>query len=160
MHFATADLYDTHPDAVGVCAPVFRDFGGRLVFCGQAETIKCFEDNSRIKEALSEPGRGRVLMVDAGGSQRCAMLGDLIAERAVEQGWAGVLIDGCVRDVARLATLDIGIKALASTPRKSIRRGEGQRALPVQIAGARIAPGDWIYCDGDGVIVSSTCLTA
>jgi regulator of ribonuclease activity A len=160
MHFSTADLYDVHGDAVGVCAPVFRDFGGRSFFFGQAETVKCFEDNSRVKEALAEPGQGRVLVVDAGGSARCAMLGDLIAESAVDNGWAGVVMHGSVRDVARLAMLDIGIKALAATPRNSMRRGEGQRGLRLEIAGVHISPGDWIYCDADGVIVSDTRLTS
>jgi regulator of ribonuclease activity A len=159
MEFSTADLYDLHGDALGVCVPMFRDFGGYSVFFGQVETVKCFEDNSRIKEALAEQGQGRVLVVDAGGSMRCAMLGDLIAENAVDNGWAGVIINGCVRDGVRLATLNIGIKALAATPRKSVRRGEGQRALTLEIAGVRIAPGNWVYCDGDGVLVSDACLT-
>jgi regulator of ribonuclease activity A len=158
MDFSTADLYDQYEQTLGVCEPVFRDFGGRAAFFGPVSTVKCFEDNSRIKEALAEPGEGRVLAVDAGGSMRCAMLGDLIAESAVANGWAGVIIVGCVRDTARLAEMDLGVKALAAIPRKSTRRGEGQRDLPVQIAGTLVEPGDWVYCDEDGIVFSKQAL--
>jgi len=156
--FTTADLYDQHGEALRVAAPIFRDFGGRSRFAGPAVTVKCFEDNSRIKEALAEPGGGRVLVVDAGGSLRCAMLGDLIAASAVEQGWAGVVIDGCVRDTAALSAMSLGIKARAATPRKSTRRGEGQRDLPIDIAGVPVAPGNWVYADGDGVLIAAEAL--
>ncbi|MGB5831932.1 MAG: ribonuclease E activity regulator RraA [Thiohalocapsa sp.] len=159
MTISTADLYDQFADDLAVCEAIFADFGGRQDFFGQAVTVKCFEDNSRIKEALAQPGEGRVLVVDAGGSPRCAMLGDLIAASAVTNSWAGVIIDGCVRDTGRLAEMELGIKALAAIPRKSTRRGEGQRDLPVEIAGVRIAPGDWVYCDGDGIVVSPVPLT-
>ncbi|MBK1709999.1 ribonuclease E activity regulator RraA [Marichromatium gracile] len=159
MDFKTADLYDQEGDALQVCDPVFQDFGGRSRFSGEAVTVKCFEDNSLVKSTLAEPGEGRVLVVDAGGSLRCAMLGDLIAARAVEQGWAGVVIHGCVRDRVELAAMAIGIKALASTPRKSHRRGEGQRDIPINIAGARVNPGDQIYCDEDGVVIAERSLT-
>ncbi|MCF7984819.1 MAG: ribonuclease E activity regulator RraA [Thiohalocapsa sp.] len=158
MDFSTADLYDRYEQALGVCEPVFRDFGGRAAFFGPVSTVKCFEDNSRIKEALAEPGEGRVLAVDAGGSMRCAMLGDLIAESAVANGWAGVIIVGCVRDTARLAEMGLGVKALAAIPRKSTRRGEGQRDLPVQIAGTLVEPDDWVYCDEDGIVFSKQAL--
>lgn len=158
MTFSTADLYDRFEDLVGVCAPIFRDFGGRRRFVGEVVTVKCFEDNSRVKETLAQPGNGKVLVVDAGGSMRCAMLGDLIAESAVDNGWAGVIIQGCVRDTERLAKLDLGIKALAATPRKSTRRGEGQRDLPLDIAGVRIEPGDWVYCDEDGILSAKQAL--
>jgi regulator of ribonuclease activity A len=154
----TADLFDRFDDALRVCAPLFRDFGGRVAFAGTAVTVKCFEDNSRIKEALAEPGQGRVLVADCGGSLRCAMMGDMIAESAVERGWAGVVIDGCVRDVVRLAELDLGIKAIAPTPRKSTRRGEGQRDLPVQIGGVLVQPGDTVVCDRDGILVAPPSL--
>jgi regulator of ribonuclease activity A len=155
---ASADFYDRFGDDLRVCAPLFRDFGGRSAFAGAAVTVKCFEDNSRIKEALDEPGHGRVLVADCGSSLRCAMLGDMIAERAVEQGWAGVIIDGCVRDVLRLAELDLGIKAIAPTPRKSTRRGEGQRDIPVQIGGVLINPGDAVLCDRDGIVIAAPML--
>jgi regulator of ribonuclease activity A len=152
---ATADLYDRFGEQLRVCAPVFRDFGGRIAFSGSAVTVKCFEDNSRIKEALAEPGDGRVLVADCGGSLRCAMLGDLIAASAVDNGWAGVVLTGCVRDTAALGGMALGIKALGAIPRKSQRRGDGQRDLPVDIAGVSIHPGDRVVCDADGVVVAA-----
>lgn len=160
MSFSTADLYDQFEERLAVCEPIFSDFGGREAFRGLAVTVKCFEDNSCIKEALAQPGEGRVLVVDAGGSVRCAMLGDLIADRAVANGWAGVIIDGCVRDTARLAEMDLGIKALAATPRKSTRRGEGQRDLPIEIGGVKIRPGDAVCCDADGIVVAPAGLVS
>ena len=154
MTFKTADLYDQFETRVRVCEPIFRDFGGRRAFCGQVVTVKCFEDNTQIKTVLAEPGAGRVLVADAGGSRRCAMLGDLIAAGAVSNGWAGVILFGCVRDSDDLADLDLGVKALAAIPRKSQRRGEGQRDLSVTFAGATFAPGDWVYADADGILVA------
>jgi regulator of ribonuclease activity A len=151
----TADLFDRYPEAVRVCEPLFRDYGGRRRFSGPASTVKCFEDNTQVKAALSDPGQGRVLVVDAGGSMRCAMLGDRIAASAVANGWTGVLLSGCVRDSARLAAMDIGVKALGSIPRRSVRRGEGQREIPVSIGGLTVAPGDFVYCDEDGVLIST-----
>ncbi|MTW22972.1 ribonuclease E activity regulator RraA [Allochromatium palmeri] len=158
MSFKTADLYDQHGDNLRVCEPIFRDFGGISHFHGQIVTVKCFEDNSLVKSTLAEPGAGRVLVVDAGGSRRCAMLGDLIAASAVEQGWAGVVLFGCVRDTVEIGQMSLGIKALASIPRKSERRGEGQRDIPVTFAGVRFAPGDHIYCDEDGILVADRAL--
>jgi regulator of ribonuclease activity A len=138
---------------------VFRDFGGRRRFAGPVFTVKCFEDNTRVKAALAEAGAGRVLVVDAGGSRRCAMLGDLIAESAVRNGWAGVILYGCVRDSAELAVMDLGVKALAAVPRKSVRRGEGQQGLPVTFAGVTFSTGDRVYCDEDGILVSAEPLS-
>lgn len=158
MDFKTADLFDRHEDSVRVCKPLFRDFGGRHRFAGPAVTVECFEDNSMVKAALAEPGHARVLVVDAGGSLRCAMLGDLIAAGAVQNGWAGVLMYGCVRDTAELAGMDLGVKALAANPRKSVRRGEGQRDIPVTFAGVTFRPGDWVFCDEDGVLVADSAL--
>ncbi len=158
MSFKTADLYDQFETRVRVCDPLFRDFGGHRAFCGAAVTVKCFEDNTQIKSVLAEPGAARVLVADAGGSLRCAMLGDLIAASAVAQGWAGVILYGCVRDTDELAGMALGIKALAANPRKSQRRGEGQRDLPVTFAGVCFAPGDWVYADGDGILVAAARL--
>lgn len=158
MDFKTADLYDQHEQRVQVCEPLFQDFGGRRRFSGPAVTVKCFEDNTRVKALLAEPGEGRVLVVDAGGSRRCAMLGDLIAESAVNNGWAGVLMYGCVRDSVELSGMDLGVKALGTTPRKSVRRGEGQRDLPVTFAGVTFGQGDHVYCDEDGILVSERAL--
>jgi regulator of ribonuclease activity A len=158
MPFKTADLYDQYETRVRVCEPLFRDFGGRRVFCGPAVTVKCFEDNTQIKAVLGESGDGRVLVADAGGSMRCAMLGDLIAGCAVANGWAGVVLYGCVRDTDALAAMDLGVKALAANPKKSQRRGEGQRDLPVGFAGVTFNPGDWVYADEDGILVADARL--
>jgi regulator of ribonuclease activity A len=151
---ATADLCDRGDPAVEVCEPLFRDFGGRAAFGGELATVKCFEDNSRVREALGESGDGRVLVVDAGGSMRCAVLGDRLGAAAVANGWAGVLVFGCVRDTARLAAMDLGVKALAAVPRAGVRRGAGQAGIPLSFAGARFAPGHHVYCDQDGVVVA------
>lgn len=158
MELKTADLYDRFAGLLQVCDPILRDFGGRAAFFGEAVTAKCFEDNGQIKAILEEPGAGRVLVADAGGSLRCAMLGDLIGASAVANGWAGVILWGCVRDSAELATMDLGIKALATHPRKSQRRGEGQRDCPVAFAGVHFTPGDWIYADRDGILVCNRAI--
>ncbi|MCG6862456.1 MAG: ribonuclease E activity regulator RraA [Chromatiaceae bacterium] len=158
MSFKTADLFDDFGDRVQVCDPIFRDFGGNSRFFGPIATVKCFEDNSLVKNALGEPGEGRVLVVDAGGSLRCAMLGDLIAASAVRNSWRGVLMFGCVRDSADIAGMDLGVKALATNPRKSEKRGEGQRDIQVAFAGACFRPGEHIYCDEDGILVSAEAL--
>lgn len=155
MTFKTADLFDDFGDRVQVCDPIFRDFGGRSRFYGSIATVKCFEDNSLVKSTLGEPGEGRVLVVDAGGSLRYAMLGDMIAANAVESGWSGVLMFGCVRDSVDIAGMDLGVKALATNPRKSEKRGEGQGDLPVNFAGVCFRPGEYVYCDEDGVLVSA-----
>jgi len=158
MTIKTADLFDDYGDRVRVCDPIFRDFGGHACFLGPITTVKCFEDNSLVKATLNEPGAGRVLVVDAGGSLRCAMLGDRIAVSAVENGWHGVLLFGCVRDTVELADMALGVKALAANPRKSEKRGEGQRDTPVSFAGVCFRPGDHVYCDEDGVLVSAAAL--
>jgi regulator of ribonuclease activity A len=168
--FATCDLCDAHKnDSSGnfqVLPAVFSDFGRRRKFCGPVVTIKCFEDNSLIKAALdcvgyedSAAGRiARVLVVDGGGSLRRALLGGNIGAAAARNGWAGVVIDGCVRDVAELATLDVGIRALASMPLPTEKRNEGQQDLVLQIRGVRVCPGDWLYADEDGMVLSATRL--
>lgn len=151
--WTTADLSDAWPDAQVVSAPL-RGFGGTERFCGPAVTLRCPEDNSRVREALDEPGQGRVLVVDGGGSLRCALLGDLLGARAVAQGWTGLIIWGAVRDAAVLATLPLGVVDVGACPRKSTRRGEGLRDLVLDLPGATVHPGDWIYVDRDGVLVA------
>lgn len=153
MTLSTCDLYDQLGEDARVPDPVFRDFGGRKHFSGTAVTIKCFEDNSRIRELVATPGKGKVLVVDGGGSMRCAVLGDLVAGEAVNNGWEGLVIYACVRDIAELEKLDLGIKALGAIPRKSTRRGEGSTNLTVTIAGAPISPGDQIIADRDGLLI-------
>jgi regulator of ribonuclease activity A len=160
VEFKTADLYDEYFAEVDVCLPILHNFGGVTAFCGPVATVKCFEDNSRVKEATAEPGNGRVLVVDGGGSMRCALLGDLMAAAAVQNGWAGLIIDGCVRDTLQLAEMDIGIYALASTPKKSVRLNEGSRDGMVEIAGVKFNPNDWVFADEDGILVGSRNLLA
>lgn len=155
MNFVTCDLCDENPDDVRVCEPMFSQFGGRECFGGEIVTAKCFEDNSRVKETLGMPGHGKVLVVDGGGSLRCALLGDMIGEDAVKNGWEGVIVYGCVRDVDALGTLDLGVQALACIPLKSNRRGEGQKDIPVMFGGVTFVPGQYVYADNNGVIVSA-----
>ncbi|MFG6160087.1 ribonuclease E activity regulator RraA [Halomonas sp. 1390] len=149
----TPDICDAYPD-VRVLEPIFVNAGGLEAFYGPVRTVKCFEDNSKVKEAVAEPGDGAVLVVDAGGSTRCAMLGDMLAEQAAGNGWAGVVMYGCVRDVDVLAETELGIQALGAHPRKSEKRGEGQRDLPVTFAGVTIAPGQWLYADNNGILIA------
>lgn len=153
MPHGTCDLSDQFGDTVRIPDPVFRDFGGRIRFHGVAVTVKCFEDNSRVKELLATPGRGKVLVVDGGGSTRCALLGDMIAKDAVANDWEGIIVYGCVRDTAVLATLEIGIKALGVTPRRSSRRGEGTVSIAIDVAGVTVFDGDIVVSDEDGFVV-------
>ena len=153
MSFATADLCDAHEGALQVCEPVFADYGGRRRFHGAIRTLKCFEDNSLVREALAQAVDGAVLVVDAGGSRRCAMLGDQLAELAVKNGWAGVVMYGLIRDAEAIGTMPLGVKALGTIPIKSVKRGEGQADVVLRFAGVSFAPGDWLYADADGIVV-------
>lgn len=156
--FATCDLCDAHKnDTSGqfrVLPPVFRDFGAVRKFAGQVSTVKCHEDNTLVKAAVDSPGEGRVLVVDGGASLRRALVGGNLGAAAARNGWAGVLVDGCVRDVAELAVCDTGIRALAAMPLPTEKRNEGQRDVPAQVQGVWVRPGDWLYADEDGVVVS------
>ncbi|MDQ5897009.1 MAG: regulator of ribonuclease [Pseudomonadota bacterium] len=138
-----------------VLPPVFREFGGRAEFSGPAVTVKCFEDNTSVKALLEGPGEGRVLVVDGAGSLRRALVGGNIGAAAARNGWAGVIVDGCVRDVAELAACDVGIRALAPMPLPTERRQPGLIDQPVQIQGVTVRPGDWIRADADGIVVMS-----
>ena len=156
-HPATCDLCDAHKaDTSGsfrVLPPLFRDFGGVPHFAGIVATVKCFEDNSLVKAAVDSPGHGRVLVVDGGGSLRRALLGGNLGAAAAKNGWGGVVIDGCVRDVAELAACTVGIRALAPMPLPTEKRNEGQRDVPVLIQGVPVRPGDWLCADADGIVV-------
>ena len=160
--FATCDLCDLHKgDASGafrVLPPVFRDYGGLRKFCGTVATVKCFEDNTLVKAAVDSAGEGRVLVVDGGASLRRALLGGNLGAAAARNGWAGVLIDGCVRDVAELAALPIGIRALASMPWPTEKRSQGQGGVALQLQGVWIQPGDWLYADEDGIVLGNRAL--
>ncbi len=157
LAFATCDLCDApqNDDTLRVLPPVFASYGGRARFAGPVQTLKCFEDNSLVKTALEGEGRGRVLVVDGGGSLRRALVGGNLGAAAARNGWAGVVVDGCVRDKAELAACDVGIRALGLMPLPTQRRGEGQADLPVQLQGVWVRPGDWLYADEDGIVVAS-----
>jgi regulator of ribonuclease activity A len=154
VDFATTDLSDEFGDELQVCQSLFRDFGGRRRFHGPIATIKCFEDNSLIRELVAEPGQGRILVVDAGGSMRRAVLGDLLAKKALDNGWNGFVIFGCIRDSVAIAGMAVGVKALGTHPLKTDKRGEGQRDITVRFADAVFAPGAWIYADEDGILIA------
>lgn|SRR5690606_18977285 len=161
MGYATTDLCDAHEDKVRVpVLPGLRDLGGRIVFHGVVSTIIAFEDNSRVREAVAEPGKGRVLVIDAGGSLRRAILGDLLAAKAVENGWEGIIVVGAIRDSAAVAQLDLGVKALGACPRKTEKLGAGQRDVPLELGGIVVAPGQFVYADADGIVFSDVALTA
>eukprot|EP00892_Ulva_mutabilis_P004737 jgi/Ulvmu1/2635/UM014_0087.1 len=160
---ATADLCDVHyPDPVDVVVepklqimqPGFKDLGGLLRFSGQAATVKCFENNPLVRAALEEEGKGRVLVVDTGASMRCAVLGDNLAAMGVKNGWSGIIINGCIRDSQDIGEMSIGVKALGTHPLKSSKRDPGLRDVTISFAGVSISPGDWVYADKDGVLVS------
>ncbi len=159
MSHATTDLCDAHEDQLAdgrlrVLPPLFRDFGGKRVFSGPVETLRVFEDNTLVRATLETAGAGRVLMVDGGASLRCALVGGKLGELAQDNGWAGIVVYGCVRDARELAACKVGIKALAAYPRKSRKGGAGERGILIDIAGARVAPGQWCYADDDGVLVA------
>ena len=156
--FQTVDLVDAHQDRVQSCSIAFRQFGGRRSFSGRIRTVRTHEDNARLKDLLGTPGNGAVLVVDGGGSLRVALVGDVIASLAIANGWSGLLINGAIRDVARLATLDVGVKALASNPMKSAKNRIGEVDVPVTFGGVRFAPGAMLYSDEDGVLVSDAPL--
>lgn len=153
----TCDLCDAHKNdgsgAFRVLPPAFRDFGGATAFAGTVSTVKCFEDNSLVKAAVESPGNGGVLVVDGGGSLRRALVGGNLAAAAARNGWAGLVIDGCVRDVAELAACALGIRALACIPLPTEKRGEGQRDVPVQIQGVWVRPGERLVADADGIVI-------
>lgn len=149
----TADLVDEHGEALESCDTQLRQYGGREMFEGTIVTIRCHQDNGLVKATLNEPGEGKVLVVDGGGSLHTALMGDLIAASAVENGWEGVVINGPVRDTAALRELDLGVKALGSNPRKSSKSGAGERDVPVTFGEATFTPGAHLVSDGDGVVV-------
>ncbi|HEX2159283.1 MAG TPA: ribonuclease E activity regulator RraA [Actinomycetes bacterium] len=158
MEVATADLIDQHGDVLQSCDLQFRQFGGRSRFSGPIRTVRCHQDNVLIRQVLSEPGDGRVLVVDGGGSLHTSLVGDIVAGLAQGNGWAGLVVNGAVRDVVGLAGLDIGVKALGSNPRKSAKEGAGEIDVPVSFGGVRFEPGAHLYSDEDGIVVAATAL--
>ena len=154
----TCDLCDRFEGKVRVLELPLSDFGGRVAFSGIVSTVKALEDNSRVREAVAEAGNGRVLVIDGGGSLRRSMLGDLLAGKAVANGWAGVLVNGAIRDSAAIAQLDLGVKAIDTCPMKTNKQGQGLRDVPVAFGGLVIRPGDWLAADEDGVVLADAPL--
>ncbi|MFD2368332.1 ribonuclease E activity regulator RraA [Pseudoduganella sp. GCM10020061] len=159
MPFATADLCDNHPHflasgELAILPPVFRHYGKRTRFCGRVVTLKVFEDNAIVRSALEAPGHGSVLVVDGGGSMRCALVGGNLATLAQDNGWSGVLVYGCVRDSEEIGAREVGVLALGTHPLRSSKKGEGERNARVCVAGLHIQPGDWLYADRDGTVIA------
>lgn len=150
----TSDLCDAHGDAVRVMEPLWSDFGGVAEFSGPAHCLRVLDDNSLVREALEQAGEGRVLVVDGGGSMRCALLGGNLAALAEKNGWAGVVVHGCIRDSEETLACQVGVKALATHPRRSDKRGGGEAGVVLGFGGVTIAPGEYLYGDEDGLIVS------
>lgn len=158
MDLLTTDLCDAHEDKLRVVAPMFRSYGGRKAFHGPVSTLKLFEDNGLVRKALESPGNGRVLVIDGGGSLRRALVGDQLAALGVKNGWSGVVVYGCIRDSRAIGQMDIGVFALATHPQKTLKKNEGDIDVAVTFGGVTFQPGDWLYADEDGVIVSETSL--
>lgn len=154
-NISTPDLCDQYGEAIQVADPIFRHFGSVQQFGGEVVTIKCFEDNSLVADTVATPGNGRVLVVDGGGSLRRSLLGDNLARKGVENGWAGIVVYGAIRDVEEIAPMNIGVLAIGSIPRKTEKRGEGQSNVPLAFAGVTVKPGDYLYADQTGVIVAN-----
>ena len=152
---STPDLCDQYPELVQVLEPMLSNFGGREQFWGQIVTVKCFEDNSVVKQLVGTAGEGRVIVVDAGGSLRRACLGDMLAEQASQNGWAGLVIYGCIRDIDQIMATDIGVQALGVHPMKTERKGIGEQNIAVSFGGVTFHPGEYLYADNNGVIVAA-----
>lgn len=164
MEFHTADLLDAHEDKVKldqlrVVVPMFKSYGKRSAFHGPISTLKLFEDNSLVRKAVEQPGNARVLVIDGGGSMRCALVGDQLAQLAVDNGWSGVVVYGCIRDSRAIAGMEIGMRALGTHPLKTVKRNTGEIDVPVCFGGVRFVPGQELYADEDGIIVSVAALT-
>ncbi|MEM6639971.1 MAG: ribonuclease E activity regulator RraA [Pseudomonadota bacterium] len=153
--FTTPDLCDAHPDHVRVLETPFANFGGREAFCGPVTTVRCFEDNSKVKALAGTDVSGNIMVVDGGGSTRRALLGDEIAANALRHGWAGFVIFGAVRDVEILRTLDLGVRAIAPCPVKTVKRDLGDVDVDLRFGGVTISPGGWIYADANGIVYSA-----
>ena len=154
MTFKTADLCDEHSEHIQIAQPGMLSYGGKARFAGRIITIKLFEDNSLLRDMLDNAGEGQVIVVDGGGSMRCALLGDILADKAVSNGWGGLVINGCIRDSADIARMDIGIRALGTHPLKSVKKGIGEANVPVSFSSVLFKPGNYLYADEDGIILA------
>ena len=158
MSFKTADLCDANEAKVQVVAPGLNNFGGHARFHGRIVTVRSLNDNSKVREQIWSAGNDRVLVVDQEGSMSCAMLGDMMAAKAIENGWAGVVINGCIRDSVDIAGMAIGVKALATNPRRSVKEGRGEAQIELDFLGATFRPGEYLYSDEDGILLSPEAL--
>ncbi|MCB1938654.1 MAG: ribonuclease E activity regulator RraA [Rhodocyclaceae bacterium] len=158
MIFQTADLCDKHDAVVRIVQPMFRSLGGKPAFSGRITTLKVFEDNTLVRATLETAGNGRVLVVDGGGSMRCALVGDQLGVLAVNNGWAGIVVYGCIRDSKAIGAMDVGVFALGTHPRKSVKKGVGDTDIVVTFGGVSFIPGEYLYADEDGVLVSTNAL--
>ncbi|MBC3928163.1 ribonuclease E activity regulator RraA [Undibacterium sp. CY21W] len=159
MSFASCDICDANEDKLvsgelAALPPVFKSYGVKTKFSGPATTLKAFEDNGMVRTVLETPGNGHVLVIDGGGSLRCALVGGNLAVLAEKNGWAGIVVHGCIRDVDEINACNIGVRALAAMPVKSVKWGGGEQNLRISITGVAVSPGDWIYADADGVLVA------
>ena len=158
MSIKTADLCDEHIERLQVAEDIFNDFGGRKTFNGEMVTVKVFEDNTFVRIALEADGTGKVLVVDGGGSLRCALVGGLIGALAKKNNWNGIVVFGCIRDSEEIAGIDVGVKAIGTCPVKSVKRNEGQTNIPVRFAGVNFIAGHFLYADEDGLVLSEKAL--
>ncbi len=156
--FQNADLWDEHSNKLRCAAPIFKSYGKKIAFCGEITTLKLFEDNSYVRKQLTTNGKGKVLVVDGGGSLRCALVGDQLARLAIENKWEGILIYGCIRDSRIIKDMNVGIRAINTCPVKSIKKNIGEQDIPVTFAGTEFIPGDFVYVDEDGILVSKKML--
>lgn len=156
MQFKTADLYDLYDNQLQVALPVFLSYGARKKFSGKIVTVKCHEDNSLVAEQLNTSGQGNVLVIDGGGSLRCALVGNTLAQKAINNGWDGIVVFGCIRDCAIINQMDIGIKALQTNPAKSVKRNTGTQNEMVRFADVVFIPGHYLYADEDGIVTSAS----
>lgn len=156
--FTTADLWDEHSTELICVDPIFKHFGKKTTFSGKIATLKLFEDNSPVRKKLESDGKGQVLVIDGGASLRCALVGDQLAAIAIQNNWAGIVVNGCIRDSHLINSMGIGIKALNTSPVKSIKRNIGELNVPVKFGGITFIPGDYIYADADGILVSKLSL--
>jgi regulator of ribonuclease activity A len=158
IEIQTAELYDAHGEALQVAAPIFQNYGKKHCFGGSIVTIKCHEDNSLVRETLGTDGKGKVLVVDGGGSLRCALVGDLLAQKGIDNGWEGIIVYGCIRDSRVINQMEIGIKALNTNPTKSVKRNEGIMHETLHFAGIQFKSDEFVYADEDGIVVSKSKL--
>lgn len=159
MSHQTADLCDANEGNIKIVQPIFRSFGGAPALAGRISTLKVFEDNSMVRSTLETQGNGRILVIDGGGSLRCALVGDQLAVLACNNGWGGIIVYGCIRDSKAIRSMDLAVFALATHPLKSVKKGVGESELAVTFAGVDFVPGDFVYADEDGIVVSDKSLT-